>query len=179
MGEALGDDVSPALHLKLVITDLARRLERFLDVSDLQKSLRLGSLRPFRSVGPDSGETIRLQFQLHRSLVGLFLAGTLLNRFDLFGNVEQVLDVMTDLVSDYISLCKISGGSESITEFLKKREVEINLLVGWAVERTHRSLSKPARGFHRSREKNKSRGAIRASAFLEDLRPGIFGIPDN
>ena len=26
MGEALGDHVSPALHLKLVITDLARRL---------------------------------------------------------------------------------------------------------------------------------------------------------
>ena len=79
MGEALGDHVSPALHLKLVITDLAGRLECFLDVSDLQKSLRLGSLRPFRSVGPDSGETIRLQFQPHRSLVGDFLTGTLLD----------------------------------------------------------------------------------------------------
>src|SRR5262245_11822589 len=119
MGEALGNHVAPAFHLKLVIADLAGCLKRLLNIANLEEPLPLCTLRSLRPIRPDSRQAVCLQFQSHRGLVGEPLAGTLLVVLYLPGNIKEVLHVVADLMGDHIRLSKIPRRAESITEFLK------------------------------------------------------------
>ena len=53
---------------------------------------------------------------------------------------HQVLDVMADFVSDDIGLGEIARRLEAARKLVEKLGVEIDLLVGRAVKRTHRRL---------------------------------------
>src|SRR3954466_12668112 len=65
MSEGFGYHVTPRLHLKPIVTDRRCRVQRFVNVTTLQKTFHLGLLSRFRLICPDTCEAIGLQFQAH------------------------------------------------------------------------------------------------------------------
>ena len=105
-------------------------LEAALDVAHLEDLFHpLGMMRP------DAREEIGLKLQADRQLVGPRLVGPALHGVDLVTDAQQVLDVMTDLVGDHVSLGEIARGPEFLLQLLKEAQVEVNLLIGRAVKR--------------------------------------------
>ena len=80
---------------------------------------------------------------------------------------------MTDLVSNHVGLGKVARRTESLLEFLEEREVEVEFLVEWAVERSHRGLADAARGFRLPAEHHHRRWRVLAT---EQFAPGLLGL---
>jgi hypothetical protein len=100
-------------------------------------------------IGPDSGETVGLQFDPHLNTICFRLAACLLLcPLRLRQNAEQVLHVMTDLVGDHVSFGEFAGLAGAATEALlnvtEERGIEINASIVRAVERSHRRLREAA-----------------------------------
>src|SRR5207249_5458 len=94
-----------------------------------------------RVPGPNTGIAIRLQFFAHGIAGGAgFAAAVRIER------AEQVLDVMAVFVGDHVSLRKLAWRTEALRQLVEEGEVEINMAVGSAVERTGRRLAFAATG---------------------------------
>ncbi len=65
-------------------------------------------------------------------------------RCNLFGRSEQVLDMMAEFMRDHIILREIALGAEAVGQFVEEAGVQIDSLVGRAVERPHRRLRRAA-----------------------------------
>ncbi len=122
-------------------------------------------------VSPNSGKAIGLQFQAHRQCV--LLAGIPFLKASNFAlNSEYFLHVMTYFMGDNVSLREFAGSAEPGLQFIEEPEIEVNLFVARAVERTYRGL-----GFAAGRRVfiavNEQRGVMVACAGLR----GKIGIP--
>ena len=139
MGESFGDDVALSALLDRVVADLRGGVQAFLDIARFEDlALAIGE------AGPDAGEAVRLKLESHGEGIGFALAGAALTRLDLAHNAEQVLHVMADFVGNHIGLSKIPGGFETVMEFTKESEVDINFLVVAAIEGSSGGLRKTA-----------------------------------
>ena len=58
----------------------------------------------------------------------------------------EVLDVMADLMGDDIGLGEVAGRAEALRQLVEEGRVDVDLLVGRAVERPHRRLAHAAGG---------------------------------
>ena len=95
MRESVRYDVTARLLLKAIVTDRRRRLHRCFDVAGFQ---RLPAL--IRVIRPDARKTVSLQFNAHLKSVRLdFAAGRALRVLNLRQDAQQILHVMTDLMS--------------------------------------------------------------------------------
>ena len=125
---------SPAHPLQAIVSDGRGGVQAFLDITRLQRH-PAGSL-----VAPYAGVAIGLQLHPHRQLVDvvrtLLLAGA-----DLFLDPGQVLHMMPYLVGDDIGLGEISGGSKAGMQVLEESQVEVDLLITRAVERSRSRLA--------------------------------------
>src|SRR3546814_15904183 len=79
--------------------------------------------------------------------------------------------MMPDLVRDDIGLRGVAGGAESLGEFAKEGGVEIDALVGRAIERPHRRLGGAASRLIPVGEEVERRPLIAA----DDLAPHLVG----
>ncbi len=130
-------------------------------------------------VRPDAGQAVGLQFQANRQRIGLALADALLHRMHFARNSQQVLDVMTDFVGDDVRLREIAGRPETRPHLVVEAQVDVGLLVGGTVERTHRRLSQAAGRASRAAEQHQH-GLFVTSAHLPELRgPDVFGVGDH
>ena len=91
------------------------------------------------------------------------------------GDAEQVLDVMPDLVRDNVSLREVAGRAEAILQVAVEREVDVELLVGGAVERPDRGLGITARRLYLAGEKHQRGLAIGPAGPSEDFGPNLLG----
>src|SRR6185436_3658058 len=127
VGPGLGLHAALGLALDRVVADLGRRVERLVDVADLELVAAL------RVPGPRA-----------RQAVGLKLGR---NRADLAATEEaaQVLDVVANLVCDHVRLCEIARRAKPAAQHVVERQVDVDLAVDRAVERDDRGRGATAR----------------------------------
>ena len=99
-----------------------------------------GSIRSRFCAAQTPGIAIRLELEPDRQAVALAPAGARWTLLHLFRRAEQILDVMAEFVGDHIILREIALGAEAVGEFVEEAGVEIDALIGRAVERPHRRL---------------------------------------
>ena len=132
-----------------------------------------------RAVGvvrPDAGQAIGLQLEPHRQRVGLLLRRRAAARLHLLGDAEQVLHVMPDLVRDHVGLREIARRLEALAQLAVEAEVDVDLLIGRAVERTHRRLREAARRLHRAGEQHQLGLLVLRPGLPEQRAPGVLGV---
>ena len=99
------------------------------------------------------------------SALRLGLGQALLRLVHLLRDAEQRLHVMADLVGDHVGLREVAGRAEAIAQVAVEVEIDVDLLVGRAVERTHRRLRRAAgRAHHAARTARASARRSRAPA---------------
>src|SRR3954469_23206035 len=86
---------------------------------------------------------------------------------------------MSDFMADDVCLREIARGVEAVLKLLKKRSIEINTLIAWAIKRTHGSLAEPACGIDGAGEQNEFWSPVLTSLSPKDIGPGVFGVPDH
>src|ERR1043165_1809175 len=173
VGEGVRDGVALRLLLQPIVADRRRGLHRRLDVARLDQVPLLVGFG-----GPDAGEAVGLQLDAHLQAVRFGLARGSLLLLHLRQDAELVLHVMPDLVRDHVSLRELAraradiAAAEAPLEVAEERRIEIDLLVGRAIERTHGRLCHAALiGARRAGEHHQRRFAITLAALLEGLRP--------
>ena len=95
-------------------------------------------------------------------------------------NAELVLHVVPDLVRDHVGFGELAGivvvtAAEFSLQVLKKRGVQIDALIGRAVERAHGRARQAAAALLGAAEQAKLRRMIGAAAGREDFFPSVFG----
>ena len=89
---------------------------------------------------------------------------------------EQVLHVMPDLVRDDIGLREVAGRAEAPIELAEERQVEVDLLIGRAIERAA-GRQRPSRTpTHGVLEQHQHRLAILPPGRREHAAPGLLGV---
>ena len=159
VGEAVGHHVALRLPLQRVVADRGGGAQRGFDVAGLdERRLSLASQRSFSWLAQTPARQSACSSTLHLDLVGLGLAaGGALQLLRLRQDAEQVLHVMADLVRDHIGLRELAGlaadvaAAEAGRDLIEERGVEIDLLVGRAIERPHRATAPRRRTGRRSR----------------------------
>src|SRR5258705_7290443 len=187
VGEAVGDAVALRPFLERIVADRGRGAHSGFDVAGLEEGrLALAPQVLILVARPDAGEAIRLQLDPHLDLVPLGLADGALRLLRLRQDAEQVLHVMADLVRDHIGLRELAGlaadvaAAEAGGDLVEERGVEIDLLVGRAVERPHRALRDAAAvGPRRAFVENEDRSAVGPALLGEDLLPLHFGAAEH
>src|SRR5688572_16182265 len=81
---------------------------------------------------------------------------------------------MADLVRDDVVAGEVAAGAELRLELVEEAEVDVDLLVRRAVERSHRGLRETAARFHGPVEEHERRLLVLAAELLEDAIPGVF-----
>src|SRR5690606_20185862 len=94
---------------------------------------------------PDASKAVGLQFNAGRHLVGFSLAHPLTLAVELRQDADQVLDMMAHLVRDYIGLREIAGCPEFLRQFAEEAEIDIDLGIAGAVERSGSRRGEAAR----------------------------------
>src|SRR5207249_2577631 len=152
--EGLRRHAALGLTLQPVVPDRRGGVERLLQIALLEDVARLLGV-----VRPDAGQAVGLQLDADGRRVALRAAALPRGR-DLLGDAEQRLHVMADLVGDDVGLREVTGRAETIAKRAEEAEVEVELLVGGAVERTHRGARHAARRLHRAGEEHELRLAV-------------------
>jgi hypothetical protein len=169
VSERIGHHIPPGLLLEAIVPNGAGSVQPFLDIARFQ-----GFALIIGVVGPDPGETVCLKFQTDGELVGLYPIDALLERLYLARNAQQVLDVMTDFVGDDIRLGEIARGIQFILQVLIKAEVNVDLLVGGAVERPHRRFGHTAGGLHGTGKQHQFWVNVLPPHLAKQSPPGVF-----
>ena len=173
MGEAVGHGVAAAALLQAVVAHGFGGVEGFFQVALLKQ------LACLRAVGPYTGQAVGLQLHHHGEAVGIAFvhagAGTV---YALHGAVE-VLHVVADFMGNHIGKSRITRRAELVFHIVVEREVEVNLLVGWAVERAHCRLAGTAGGGGAAAIQHHFRLHILPALAAEIFAPGVFGGSEN
>ncbi len=128
MGERVRVDAAAGLLLEAVVADRLGGAEGLVEVARLEVALGEDGR------GPDARVAVGLELLADRELVGL--AGVVAAEpVDLAARPGQVLDVVADLVGDHVGPGEVAGGAELALHVLVEAEVEVDALVGGAVER--------------------------------------------
>ena len=152
MGEAVGHHVALPSLLQRVVADRGGGGQRLLDVACLEQSL---SARVWFAQMP--AKQSACSSVLHRDRVGLGLADRCW-RCARRQDAEHVLHVVADLVREHVGLREIAGRAEALAQLVVEAEVDVEVLVGRAVERPGRGAGKPQAEFTLS-EKSVSVGS--------------------
>lgn len=129
MREALGTDRATLHSLDMVITDGGSRLHPCGDIGIVNDL-------PLRcTMRPHAGETVRLQLQIDGERVSLrrVLTGEAPN---LLFDSKKVLDMVAQFMSDNVSLGKVGVAAAETTEFIPETQVDVDLFVCRAIERS-------------------------------------------
>src|SRR5574337_1699391 len=164
VGEGFGHHHALTLALQRVVADARGGVQALLHVARLEPVARL-----VRMVRPHTGQAVGLQLEPHRQRVGLRLGGAAAHRVHLLGHAEQTLHVVADLVRDDVSLREVARRAELLAQRVEEAEVDVDLLVGRAVERPHRRLPDAARGAGRAAEQHQPRRLILPATAAELL----------
>jgi hypothetical protein len=158
------------LALQAVVADGACGAEGFFDVAGFEDAETL-----FGMVGPDAGQEVGLQLEPHGKLIVFGLGHAAPHAADALGNAELVLHVMADFVGDDVGLGEVARRAKTVLQLAEKAQVEIDLLVGGAVERPDRGAGEAAGRADFVAEQHERGIAIPAAHLLELLLPHVLG----
>src|SRR5829696_2574973 len=172
MGEAVRHDPALRLALQAVVADRRGGGQRLLDVAVVDHLAATGGVG---AVGPDAGKAVGLQLDPHRQGIGVALAHALLHLLGLGADAQKVLDVMADLMGDHVGLRELAGHAKAALQVVEEGEVEIDPLVGRAIERSHRRLADAAFGARGVAVEHQLGLAILPAELPEGGRPDVLG----
>ena len=169
--ERLRHHVALALFLQTVVANGRRRIQCLLDVALFQHLTAAVGV-----VAPEAGEAVGLQFLPDRHGVRIGLAQPALRGTHLLADPQQGLHMVANLVCNHVGLREVTRGAMAAFQVFEKGKIDIHLLVGRAVKRSHGGTGHAARRLHRAGEQHQIRFLVVTSGLLEDGVPGIFGI---
>lgn len=167
-------DVTATAFLQRVVADGSRGRHGLFDVSVFDDAVFF-----FRMVQHHSGKEVRLQFQANRILVVFDLGNLLTNLIELIGVAKQVLNVVTDFVSDHVGLSEIPRCTELASQLAEEGCVEINFFIGRAIERSRAAAGHAASTVDLVFEQNQRWFFVVAARLCEQIRPNVFRICEN
>ena len=127
-------------------------------------------------MGPDPGVKVCLEFNAHAHAVGVGLGHLGHLAMGLAEGAKQVLHMVAHLMGDDIGIGEIPVGAELLPHRGEEAEVDVEFLVGRAVERTHGRLAGTAAGGSGAGVQYEGRIAVFADAVpLEIGSPHVFG----
>lgn len=137
MSEGFRADPAGRHALQAIVANRGSRIQRLFHIR-LIHDIALS-----RRVAPHAREAIGLQLQADRQRIRL-LGTSLLKPMHSWFDAKQFLNVVTQLMSDHVSLRELTRRAKTRTQLVEKGEIEIDLLVFRAIKRTNRILSYPA-----------------------------------
>src|SRR6266542_1900182 len=175
LGGAMGPllRIDPALRRALdpIVAHRGRRVEGGRDVRGGRRGEEAGVARV---PGPDPGEAVGLQLGADRGPLRSGLGAAALAQ-----QSEDVLDVVPVLVRHDVALGERSPGrAETGPQLLEEREIEVDLLVGRAVERPRGRRREAAAGLRRARVEHRTGGRVRFGAPRELVGPVLLDAVD-
>ena len=87
--------------------------------------------------------------------------------------------MMPDFMGHHVCLSKISRSAMSVFQIPVETQVDIDLLVTWAVERSHRGLRESTGGLHGTAKEHELRLPVVVAQLPEDRMPGILRIGEH
>ena len=157
--------------LQCVIADLTRGVHRLFEIAGLDHAEPVAHL-----FAPDAGQTIGLQFDAHRNLVGLRVADLGAQAVGLAQNAQLVLHMMADFMRHNIGLREIPPGAKLARHRGEEIRVQINLLVPRAIKRPGLARGSAAGRIRDPRIQHQHRRMIGlAHLLLEQRRPDVLG----
>lgn len=173
MGEGFGPDAASGFLLDGIVADGGSGAEGFIDVAGLEQAALTGGM------SPDAGKAVGLEFHEDAELI-LRTRVALLSGANLAFDAKDGLQVVTEFVGDDISLSKVARGAKLAAEFVVKVEVNINALVGRAVEGAHGAFGSAASATDEAAEEDKPGFAVgHALLFRKKLGPGILRVVED
>ncbi len=173
MREGFRTDATCCHALQAVVTDSGGRAQRRVDIAAGDCRVILGG------VSPDACKTVGLQFEPDREwvlLVGIGLLKSPNLRFD----AKDLLNVVTNLVSNDVGLCELARSSEALTQFVEEAEVKIDFLVFGTVERPDGSLGQAATRWNWVTKENEMSVMVGAVGEVgQNAIPSILDIAEN
>jgi hypothetical protein len=174
VSEGVGHDVSLRLFLKPVVSDGVGGSHRLLNIALFEKVFHaLGMM------GPDAGEVVGLEFEADGEFVVFGFAYAALYLVHLVGDAEEVLHVMTDFVGDDVGLGKVTRGAQLISEIAIEAEIDVDFLIGRAIERAGLGTGEATTGLDFAREEHKARLPVALAVAPEELIPDVLGISED
>src|SRR5262249_10335967 len=173
VGEGFRRHAPSRLLLETVVADGGGGAQARFDVTGIEK------IALTRVVPPHSGETIRLQLHAHGERVAARLGGAAALLRHLLRDAELVLDMMPHLVRDHVGTREVAGGAEAPGQVLEERSIEVDFVVGWAVEGSHGGAAHAAGGVDGAAEEHQLRRLMLAPSLPENSAPGVLGVPQD
>jgi hypothetical protein len=167
--EALRSHPTAAHALDPIVTNRRGSFERLADVVTFEESA------PGRRVRPDTGVTVGLQFHAHRQLVRPRRIATLRLSHLRVGSRER-LHMMSDLMREDVGLREVPWCAKALLQLAVEAEVDVDPLVGRAIERTGGRLREATSGLHCVGEQDQA-GAPVAGA--EQSGPDVLAVVQN
>ena len=174
MGERIGNDVSLCLFLQTIVTNHAGRVKCFVNVTRFEDMAHLLGV-----MGPDTGQTIRLQLHENGKLVSIPFGNLATQRVHFAGDPEKGLDMVADFVGDNICLREITRGMHPVFEILEKGQIDIEFPVTRTIKGPRGRLGISAGRFHGPSEKHQRRFFIGSAHSPEQLTPDVLGVGQN
>src|SRR5262249_15124979 len=159
------NDLSARHSLQPIVADRGRSVQPFIGVAGFEQASCCGV------VSPDTRETISLQLQPNRQCVRLTVVRSFTSGGDRLGDTQQVLHVVPDFMRHDVRLREVAGSAKPFLEFAEKREVEVDLAIGGAVERSNLRPAEAARGLSGAVEQHEHWRHVRLPALTEYVAP--------
>ena len=160
------------LLLDPVVSDRGRRVEAGVDVvlGQLLDQPGLDSVG-----GPDPGVAVSLELSPNRPALGALAVVA-----DLLEDAKLVLDVMSVLVGDDVRLCeRRAAGAEARLQLVEEPEVDVDLLIPWAVERPDLGAGEATPRLHLVGEEDRVGVRVLPAAPFEDTVPELLDAVDD
>jgi hypothetical protein len=171
MGEGIRHHFAAGLPLQGVVADGGGGVQGRFHVAVFNDVARAVGV-----VGPDAGEAVGLQLQPHRQGVALAFGSVALGVVHLVADAHQVLHVVADFVRHHIGLGEFAGGVEALLEQAEEVEVDVDVLVPRAVERSGGGTAGAAGGLDGAAEHLHLRHLVAGAVAAEQVRPHVFRV---
>src|SRR5690348_16624262 len=111
-------------------------------------------LDPVGVTRPNARQKVCLQLEPDREPVVFSLTDATARPLHTLRNAEQILHVMSNLVSDHVRLREIAACTQPFLELTEKTEVDVHAAILRTVERTGRATGKTAARLSHVRKQN-------------------------
>src|SRR5512134_3896370 len=95
-------------------------------------------------VSPDTGQAIGLKFHADGEGIAFRFPRLALEVADFLRNAKKILDMVAHFMGNDVGLGKIAWSPKPLGHFLEEGEIEIQLAILWAIERSHRRRCRAA-----------------------------------
>ena len=170
MGERLLYGIALRLFLQVVVSDDGGAVDGLLQVSVFQ-----GTEEGALVVAPHAGVEIGLELYAYAHAVGVGLGHPGHLAVGLVQGAQQVLDVVTHFMRDYVGVGEVPVGPQLLAHAGEEGEVYVQVFIGTAVKGAHGGLSLAAGSAGASRVEDQGRGLVVSQAVVGKIPgPDVF-----